>query len=391
MPARRLLSRVRATDPQRRDLLLAAFVLVECELEAALLLPGVVPVSTRVIVHAVLLLLPLAIVIRLRWPLLGLALAHLGFIFVQAREREVTENLYLPLFAILFLIFSAAMHTSGRRFWAVPVLSWVGGCIGIAVDDYEGQILADMAWTGLVFAGAIPAAGRLLANRLELQRALREKAQRAEREREAQAERAVLEERERIAGDLHDIVAHALSGMVIQASGARRLATQDPDRAREAFAAVESSGREALGELRRLLGVLRREDEELALAPQASLAHVESLVRRIRAGGLPVDLRIEGSPASLPSGVDVTAYRVVQEALGNAADGGHAGRARVIVRYEAGAVELEIRDDGRGQDVRPLLGMRERVALYGGDFRTARPRDGGHVVVARLPLAEVTA
>jgi signal transduction histidine kinase len=388
MSSATLLSRVRASDPQRRDLLLALFVLVESQLEVALLLPAVAA-GTRALVHGVLVLLPLALVIRRRWPLVSLLLAQAVFVLVQANERQVTDNLYLPLFAVLFLIFSAAMHTPGRRFWAVPLIGWIGGSIALAVDDYDDQLLADIGWMGLIFAGAVPAAGRLLAGRLNLQRALREKAEHAERERARQAELAVLEERERIAGDLHDIVAHALSGMVVQASAARRLAATNPQRAREAFSAVESSGREALGELRRLLGVLRHDDEEIALAPQPSLAHVESLVRRVRSGGLPVNLRIEGSATPLPAGVDVTAYRVVQEALGVAAAGGDAGRADVVVRYEPGAVELEVRDDGAGGDpTRPLLGMRERVALYGGQLRATRPRDGGHVVVARLPLSE---
>ncbi len=181
------------------------------------------------------------------------------------------------------------------------------------------------------------------------------------------------------------MVAHALSAMVVQAAGARRLAERDPARAADAFQAVESSGREALTEIRRLLGVLRRDDEELALAPQPSLRHVGSLVRKIQAAGLPVELGIEGEARELPIGVDLTAYRVVQEALGGALEHGHAGRARVLVRYGADHVELEVDDDG-GAPERPLLGIRERVALSGGQLRAGVRRDGGHVVRARLPL-----
>jgi signal transduction histidine kinase len=212
-----------------------------------------------------------------------------------------------------------------------------------------------------------------------------EKTRRLERERAEGAAVAAEEERTRIAGELHDVVAHALSAMVVQASGARRLAERDPARAGDAFLAVERSGREALTEIRSLLGVLRREDEELALAPQPSLRHVEALVRRTRAAGLPVDLAVEGDARDLPIGLDLTAYRVVQEALREAVDHGQAGAARVRLRYGSDHVEVEVADDGGGV-ARPLRGIRERVTLSGGQLRAGARRDGGHVVRARLPL-----
>jgi signal transduction histidine kinase len=173
--------------------------------------------------------------------------------------------------------------------------------------------------------------------------------------------------------------------MVVQASGARRLAERDPARAADAFLAVETSGREALTEIRSLLGVLRREDEELALAPQPSLRHVETLVRKACAAGLPVTLEVEGEERDLPIGLDLTAYRVIQEALGGALEQGHAGGARVRLRYAGDHVEVEVVDDGGGES-RALLGIRERVALSGGQLRAGARRDGGHVVRARLPL-----
>ena len=181
------------------------------------------------------------------------------------------------------------------------------------------------------------------------------------------------------------MVAHALSAMTVQAAGARRLAAKDPARAEAAFAAVEGTGREALTELRRLLGVLRKEDEELALAPQPSLAHVAALARRTRAAGLPVDVTVSGEPRPLPTGVDLTAYRVVQEALGRARDAGHAGRAEVRVAYGAEEVRVEVVDDGVPGG-RRLLGMRERVAVYGGELSTAVAEGGGWSVSARLPV-----
>ena len=172
--------------------------------------------------------------------------------------------------------------------------------------------------------------------------------------------------------------------MVVQASGARRLAERDPARASDAFLAVETSGRETLTEIRRLLGVLRHDDEELALAPQPSLRHVGSLLRKVEAAGLPVELAVEGDERELPIGVDLTAYRVVQEALGGALEHGHAGRAQVRLSYAAGHVDLEVADDG-ATPARPLLGIRERVVLSGGQLRAGARRDGGHVVRARLP------
>ena len=193
-----------------------------------------------------------------------------------------------------------------------------------------------------------------------------------------------MEERTRIASELHDVVAHALSAMTVQATAARRLAEGDPARAASAFAAVEGTGREALTELRRLLGVLRKEDEELALAPQPSLLHVAGLARRATAAGLPVALTVTGAARPLPAGVDLTAYRIVQEALGRARDAGSAGRADVTVAYGDGDVSVEVSDDG-GPDGRRLLGMRERVAVYGGELSTAALDGGGWRVSARLP------
>jgi signal transduction histidine kinase len=196
----------------------------------------------------------------------------------------------------------------------------------------------------------------------------------------------VADERTRIARELHDVVAHALSAMTVQATVARRLALTRPELAREAFGAIETAGREALDELRRLLGVLRRDDAELTLAPQPSVRHIHSLARRVTASGLPVTLRVEGSGLELPAGVDVTAYRVVQDALAAALERGGAGRAEVRVEVGANTVEVEIRDDGRSPDPRPLIGVRERVALHGGSLTALHGPDGGHVVRAALPL-----
>ena len=386
MSARRLADRARSLDPHRVNLALAVALAVEIQVEVALL---DLDAGLRASLHALLLLVPLAFALRLRHPVLAVLLAQVVFTVTQgAYPKDASDNLYAPLFVILFLTVSGAMHAEGRRFWLVVALASAGGTITTFTDEYgEGSDVEDLLFMAVVFTGLTTAVGRLLRNRASLQSALRDKTSRLERERADRAEQAALEERTRIAGDLHDIIAHALSGMVVQASAARRLTERDHDRAREAFGAVEDSGREALAELRRLLGVLRREDEELALAPTPSLAHVESLVRRARAAGLPVDLVVEGEPAVVPAGVDLTAYRVLQDALNEALEQGGAGRATVAVRFGADVVEVEVRDDGpAGGDRRRLLGMRERVLLVGGELTAGPPRDGGHAVRARLPL-----
>jgi signal transduction histidine kinase len=201
----------------------------------------------------------------------------------------------------------------------------------------------------------------------------------------------VAEERGRIARELHDVVAHSVSVMVVQAQAGPRL-LGEPEQARGAFRSIEASGREALVELRRLLGILRTGDEHLAIGPQPGLGSLQSLVEQMREAGLPVELRVEGEPLQLPPGVDLSAYRIVQEALTNTLK--HAGQAEaeVVVRYGASELELEVVDNGSGGAAsvngpgHGLIGMRERVALYGGELVTGTRNSGGYAVRARLPL-----
>jgi signal transduction histidine kinase len=376
-----MLARLRALDPFRADLLLGAALLVEGLLEVAFM-PGEIP--RRGLVAVLVAGLAGCVAIRRRLPVVAPLAGLVLFCVFPALGNEYTEHLVSPFFVALFLIYGIGRHLEGRVVWVVTACAVVLMCVFTALeqtDDEIGNYLLSVA--GLVVAPVL--IGRVIRSRAQLNRALREKAERLEHERTDRAAAAALDERTRIAGELHDVVAHALSAMVVQASGARRLAEKDPGRAAEAFQVVETSGREALTEIRRLLGVLRRDDEELALAPQPSLRHVGSLVRRLEAAGLPVEVGVEGEARDLPIGVDLTAYRVVQEALGGALEHGHAGRARVRVSYGADHVELEVGDDGAVTE-RPLLGIRERVALSGGRLQAGARRDGGHVVRARLPL-----
>jgi signal transduction histidine kinase len=243
-------------------------------------------------------------------------------------------------------------------------------------------------------------AGRAVGSRVALTRELRANAQRLEREQQERARHAAAEERNRIARELHDVVAHSVSVMVIQTQAARRVAAGDREAARDALSSVQSCGRDALMEMRRMIGVLRHGDEELAGATAPALSQLGALVARARAAGLPVELCIDGEARELSPGLDLVAFRVVQEALTNAIK--HAGPARALVRvaFTMGALELEISDTGRGpapahgdRDApgQGLVGMRERLVLYGGELQTGRARGGGFKVRARIPLRETVA
>jgi signal transduction histidine kinase len=270
--------------------------------------------------------------------------------------------------------------------------------------------VVDAAFVSLSLGGAW-----VLGDRARVQRALaaelRERAGRLEREQAEEARRAVTTERARIARELHDVVAHHVSMMVVQAEAGPVAVERDPARAAGAFEAIAATGRQALVEMRRLLGVLRGDgDRESSLAPQPGLADVPSLVEQVARAGLQVELVVEGTEAPLPAGVDLSAYRILQEALTNAVRHGGSGRARVVVRYGERDLELQIengveppsaavsrlrpadspvgsdRQDRRPGSGQGLIGMRERVALFGGELHTGRGPDGSFVVDARLPI-----
>jgi signal transduction histidine kinase len=219
-----------------------------------------------------------------------------------------------------------------------------------------------------------------------LERANRELAE----QRDLQAQAAVAVERGRIARELHDVIAHNVSMIVVQAGAAARVLEGEQPHVRSALEAIETTGRATVDEMRRMLGVLRQSDDGLALAPQPGLAELERLVSNIRGAGLPVELRVEGSPVQLPPALDLTAYRIAQEALTNTLKHAGVARAELTIRYEAAAVEIEVCDDGPGAsngngDGHGLIGMRERAALWGGQLEAGRTERGWQVR-ARLPL-----
>ena len=310
------------------------------------------------------------------------------------------NDAFSPFLGVIATSWAIGAVVQPPRLWTVAVPLAGAGIFGVVLagSPDAGEVPADVLFS-IPLILVLPIVGaRTMRSRTLLTAALAEQTQRLEAQREAQARDAVAGERRRIARELHDMVAHAVSEMVVQAGAARRTvaATGPGDEARDAIAGIEATGRVALGEMRRLLGVLRRGDESLALAPQPTLARVDGLVASMRGRGLPVELAIEGDAVVLPPGLDLTAYRVVQEALANLVAAGIAAPTRVLVRYGRRTLDLEIVDDGppggrtdaAGAETE-LLGMRERVALFGGVVQAGPRREGGYAVRARLPLEGV--
>ena len=234
-------------------------------------------------------------------------------------------------------------------------------------------------------------AGFALRERAEQAEAAELRAVRAEREREAAARIAVAEERARIARELHDIVAHAMSVMVLQVGAVRHKLSQTLEEDRDALGRVEQAGRTALAEMRRLLGAMRRDGDGIELGPQPGLDGLDSLVEDVIRAGLPVRLHVDGEPFPLPRAIDLSAYRIVQEGLTNALKHAHARHADVTLRYRPDELELEVADDGTGPATtnglgHGLVGIRERVNIYGGEMSAGAAPAGGFILSARLPV-----
>ncbi len=333
------------------------------------------------------LLVPLTLLWRTRYPLAVMVL-NLGAwvvidLFTPANEDPLTLAIALGV-----AVYSVGAHTGGLR--ALVGAALIASMITLATTiDWDGGSLADLVGNLFFFTAIF--GGTWLAGRAMRRRRGRERELIVDRDEKAR--QAVLEERTRIARELHDVVAHAISVIVLQARGARHALADDPEEARGAIDAIEGTATKALAEMRRLLGVLREDDEEIMLAPQPSLAHLDTLVAHVRDAGLPVELRYEGTPRELAPGVDVSGYRIVQEALTNALKHAGPASAQVLVRYGDEALEIEIADTGAAVangsgpgSGHGLAGMRERVAVFGGDLEAGPRAKGGYAVRARLPL-----
>jgi signal transduction histidine kinase len=322
------------------------------------------------------------LLLRLRAPVPTLVLEAAAMTVVGVVSSVEDNDPMTLVIMVLVAVYSAGAHTRGRALHAASVVVVVAVAAAVVEDGTSYNI------SGVLFYGVLVGGPFLVGIAMRIRR---ERERLLVHEREERARRAVADERTRIARELHDVVAHAISVIVLQARGARHSLADDPDDARHAIDAIERTASQALGEMRRLLAILREDGDAAQLAPEASLAHLDVLTGEIRAAGLPVELRVSGEPRELPPGLDASAYRIVQEALTNALK--HAGQATAVVtvHYGADALELEVEDDGAGpQNGRSgghgLLGMRERAAVFGGSVE-AGPRTGsGFAVRASLPL-----
>jgi signal transduction histidine kinase len=377
---RRLIARFRRLDRRRLDQALAAAFVIAGEIELALQWDEGGSVALAVLVAVAYSMLAF----RRTRPVLAGAVVFALWIFANVFLDDV-EPLQIPLIAVLFMCWAMGAHTSGREAVVAPFVVFAG-MFGVAAT-FTDPVFSDFIFPP-AFALIAWLAGRGVRTRTRLTEELHEAAVQAQEAHEEDAARAAVDERRRIAREMHDVVAHSVSVMVVQAGGARRIIDRDPARAVEAAARIEDVGRAALAEMRRLLGVLHHTDER---APQPSMRELNSLVERTRAAGLPVSLTVEGEPRSLPAGMDLAAYRVVQEALTNAIKHAGAAPTEVTVRWEPEHLELEIVDNGapaaNGKaGGHGLVGMEERVRLYDGELRAGRRAGGGFEVVARLPL-----
>jgi signal transduction histidine kinase len=322
--------------------------------------------------------------LRLRVPLLTLALLVAAFQLETAVVKSPGNDDPMSFILILVVaLYSAGAHTRGRSLFLATGLVAAAIAFGMIADGGSMNI------GGLLFFSFFLGGPFLVGAVIRMRR---EREQLLDRERDEKARAAVGAERTRIARELHDVVAHAIGVIVLQARGARHSLKTEPEDARAAIDTIESTAAAALVEMRRLLGVLRANDEEVVLAPQPGLSQVETLASKVREAGLPVEVSIAGLPRELPAGVDLSAYRIVQEALTNALKHAGPARASVHIRYGDEQIEVEVTDDGRGatngagSDRHGLIGMQERVALYGGELETGSRDGGGFVVRARLPL-----
>ncbi|ABL79483.1 MULTISPECIES: histidine kinase [unclassified Nocardioides] len=338
---------------------------------------------------AVAVLMAVSLVVRLTMPLLPLV----AVIAVIQLNHTVLPGLAEGgafMIALIVTIFSAGHYLHGRMLALGGVI--VAGIIPLAaLDPRQPPAVGDWIFF-IVYLGTPFVAGVVFRRRRERDREMTEMARRAEEEGETRAGEAVAAERARIARELHDVVAHAISVIVVQARGGRRVLADDTGGARSAFDVIEHAGEQALTEMRRLLALLREtEPEAAALQPQPSLGRIDVLATEVAASGLPVEVVREGDPVELPPGVDLSAYRIVQEALTNALKHAGPARARVVLRYLPRAFEVEVLDDGHGTGAgggsgHGLTGVRERVEVYGGQLSAGTRPEGGFAVRARLPI-----
>jgi signal transduction histidine kinase len=320
---------------------------------------------------------------RRRWPL-AITLALSATLVLQVAVEPSRRPPDGPFVAWVIAAYSVGAHADRWRSLA-GIVSVVG-----ALEVWVSRTGDDPVFVPAILAG-FWIAGRVVRSRNRLAAALAERTRELELEREENARLAVAEERSRIARELHDVVAHGVSVMVLNAGAERLVLASGQESTAEVLRSIEEAGREALGEMGRLVTMLRAEDEE-SLDPAPGLERVAALVERVRATGLAIEVVVEGERRPLSPGVEVSAFRIVQEALTNVVRHANGSRARVCLSYGARELGIVVEDDGegRGNGDRPghgLIGIRERAALYGGDLTTGQSDLGGFIVRVRLPLS----
>ena len=332
--------------------------------------------------------LVLSLCVRRRYPFAGPAaywVLAAGISFVDWNLLPFMQSFFVIGMAAAFLL--GNVRNSLKAAIGLPIVLASAAIIVYMIPGHPTSLLVFLP----IEFGISWLAGYVLRERATQAEAAEERAARAEREREAAARLAVAEERTRIARELHDIVAHAVSIMVLQVGAIRHRLPGGLAEDKEALQGVEKTGRGALAEMRRLLGAMRREGDGVELAPHPGVDRLDALLDDVGRAGLPVKLHVDGDPFELPHAIDLSAYRIVQEGLTNALKHAHASRAEVTFHYGPDELQIEVRDNGEGLSTNDglghgLVGIRERVKIYGGEMTAGAAPEGGFVLGARLPL-----
>lgn len=386
-------------SPRREDLVdvaIAGAAFVATGLGSIAIAPGYFPGTFPTAVGvAASLVMPAALVWRRRRPAASAATVYAGALahFVVAPDQ------FLPVDLIVLAALYAVTAYGSRPARVAGLTGAVVGAALVAValgtrSGWMGALFTFVFAAGMVLATW--ALGLMRRARLERIQTLEERARRLELERDQQARLAAAAERARIAREMHDVVAHSLSVVIAQADGGRYAAATDPGAATKALATIADTGRAALADVRRILGVLREGEVAGQRAPQPEHGDIDTLVRTVRASGLPVALIRTGTPRPLPPALGLAAYRIVQEALTNVLKhGGPDAEATVLVQWRPESVVLQVEDNGRGAAApddgagHGLVGMRERAALFGGTVDAGPHPGGGYRVRAEIPVAEI--
>ena len=320
-------------------------------------------------------------------PLAVLVVSEVAVVLLTTREYQTGAA---PTVLLVGVYTVAAW--SPKRDRAIGIAALAVGLAIVSAVGIPGASGAELVFNAVLYTAAYLFGSTVRNRRLYLEQ-LEQRAARLEQEREEEARRAVAEERLHIAQELHDVVAHSMGVIAVQAGVGAHVIDTDPDEAKKSLEAISQTSRTTLAEIRRMLGMLR-EDDGASYTPAPGLADLDRLVRDIESAGLEVDVKREGTQSDLPPGVDFTAYRIVQEALTNVLKHAGPARATVTIGYDPGNLSLEIVDDGRGVNGRAdagghgLIGMRERVAVYGGSFAAGPRTGGGFGVSIQLPYEQ---